>query len=565
MSSNFTVACIDCGHKTPYTATSVSCPKCGGEWRETQYDFDKLKNSFVNLIKKRSFGLWRYKELLPVRSPGNELTLGEGGTPLIRAANLGMMLGLPNIYIKDERQGPTTSFKDRQAAVTIAALKEAGVTEAVIASTGNVAISYSAYSARAGIKLWAFITSLVPPVKMREVALYGTQVVKVTGNYDQAKQVAAQFAKKRGLYVDKGVRSITTVDSMKTIAFEIAEQLTNLLGPPGLLNTDSQPKAIWRTPDWYIQSVSGGLGPVGVLKGFSELQTMGLVEKIPSIANIQAEGCAPMVHAWKAGKEIADPIAVPKTHIATLATGDPGRTYTFLRQKMLSASGGTFESVTDEEAFKAMHILAKMEGISVEPATAVAFAGLIKMVRNGIIKPTDVIVINCTGHTVPVEQEVIGDNWAKDVEFPTPEIEASVPAEDGLLAALNRVTDDRYTRIAIVDDHPHVRQLIRRILQAQGEYELFEAEDGLSALKLTKENKPDLIILDLMMPEMDGFSVLDALRKDPNTASIPVIVVTAQELTSKEKERLQGQIQSLMQKGDFMSEELIEEVRALTK
>lgn len=562
MSSTIMVECMDCGHRTLYNATSVSCPKCGGEWRETIYDLQSLKATFTSLIHNRPFNLWRYKELLPVRNNPTELTLGEGGTPLIRAANLGMMLGIPNIFIKDERQGPTTSFKDRQAAVTIAALKEAGITEAVIASTGNVAISYSAYAARAGIKLWAFITSLVPPVKMRETALYGTQVVKVTGNYDQAKKVAARFAQQRALYVDKGVRSITTVDAMKTISFELAEQLTSVLGPPGRSN---HPTAKWRAPDWYIQSVSGGMGPVGVLKGYQELLEMGLVDKIPAVANVQAAGCAPMVHAWKDGKSVADPVLTPRTHIATLATGDPGRTYTLLRERMLKANGGTFESVTDEEAFKAMHILAKMEGISVEPATAVAFAGLIKMVRNGQITPSDVVVVNCTGHTIPVEQEVIGDNWAKDVAYPSEGIEAIAPVEDGLLAALNRVTDDRYPRVAIVDDHPHVRLLIRRILQAQGEYDLFEAEDGKSALEMIQAKKPDLVILDLMMPEMDGFSVLDALRKDPNTASTPVIVVTAQELTSEEKSRLEGQIQSLMQKGDFMSDELLEEVRSLIK
>jgi len=565
MSNKFIVQCLDCGHQTPYTATSISCPKCGGEWREAVYDYETLKETFPLLIKNRSFGLWRYKELLPVRTPNPDLTLGEGGTPLIRASNLGMMLGCPHIFIKDERQGPTTSFKDRQAAVTIAALKEAGVTEAVIASTGNVAISYSAYAARAGIKLWAFITSLVPPVKMREVALYGTQVVKVTGNYDQAKQVASEFAKQRALYVDKGVRSITTVDSMKTIAYEIAEQLTNVLGPETPSTGSLMPTTRWRSPDWYIQAVSGGMGPVGVLKGFSDLKKMGMVSSLPALANIQAEGCAPMVHAWHAGQEKATPVLTPRTHIATLATGDPGRTYTLLRERMLSSNGGTFESVTDEEAFRAMHIVAKMEGISVEPATAVAFAGLIKMVRAGQIKPTDVIVVNCTGHTVPVEQEVIGDDWVKDVQYPAQELGAAAPAEDGLLAALNRVTVDRYKRVAIVDDHPHVRQLIRRILQAQGDYTLYEAEDGKSAIQLVTTEKPDLVILDLMMPEMDGFSVLDALRRDPTTASIPVIVVTAKELTQKEKERLDGQIQSLMQKGDFMDEELLKEVRSLTK
>jgi threonine synthase len=489
--------------------------------------------------------------------------LGEGGTPLIRAANLGMMLGCPHIYIKDERQGPTTSFKDRQAAVTIAALKEAGITEAVIASTGNVAISYSAYAARAGIKLWAFITSLVPAVKMREVAIYGTQVVKVTGNYDQAKQVAAEFARQRALFIDQGVRSITTVESMKTIAFEIAEQLTALLGPPSEPHDGHKPPpSPWRAPDWYVQSVSGGMGPVGVLKGFDELQKLGLVNRSPAIANLQAEGCAPMVQAWKANKDVADPIRTPRTLVVTLATGDPGRTYTLLRERMIQRSGGIFESVSDEEAFRAMHIVAKMEGLSVEPATGVAFAGLIKLVRAGIITPSDVVVINATGHTVPVQQNILGDGWARDIDLPAATEEQLIP-EDGLLSALNRVTADRFPSVAIVDDHPHVRRLIRRILQAQGNYNLSEASDGKSAVELINREKPDLVILDLMMPEMDGFSVLDAMKMDPNTASIPVIVVTAKELTNQEKERLSGQIQSLMQKGDFMSDELLEEVKSL--
>lgn len=567
MSSHFIVECLECGHQAPYTAISNACQKCGHEWRETKYDIETLKKTFLIHIQGRPFDLWRYRELLPVRTPNPELTLGEGGTPLIRAANLGMMLGCPHIYIKDERQGPTASFKDRQAAVTIAALKEAGITEAVIASTGNVAISYSAYAARAGIKLWAFITSLVPPVKMREVALYGTQVIKVTGNYDQAKQIAAEFAQSRALYIDKGVRSITTVDAMKTISFEVAEQLTHLLGPPSSSQDSSgAPSAPWQTPDWYIQAVSGGLGPIGVLKGFDELKELGLTNSIPAIANIQAEGCAPMVTAWHANKEVADPVRVPRTHIATLATGDPGYTYTLLRKRMLEHSGGAFESVTDDEAFRAMHIIAKMEGISVEPATAVAFAGLIKMVRAGQIKPDDIIVINCTGHTVPVEQSVLGDNWSQDIKYPEPKITGELVApEDGLLAALNQVTADRYPRIAIVDDQEHVRRLVRRILQAQGNYTLFEAKDGKAAVELIEKELPDLIILDLMMPEMDGFSVLDTLKANPETATIPVIVVTAQELTNQEKERLEGQIEILMQKGDFMSDELLEEVKSLTK
>lgn len=565
MSSHFIAECLDCGHQGPYLPTSIACPRCNSEWRQAIYDYETLSQTLPLHLPGRPFNMWRYKELLPVRSPDPEISLGEGGTPLIRAVNLGMMLGCPHIYIKDERQGPTASFKDRQAAVTIAALKEAGITEAVVASTGNVAIAYSAYAARAGIKMWAFITSLVPQVKMREAALYGTQVVKVTGNYDQAKQVAAEFARQRGFYLDQGVRSIPTVEAMKTISFEIAEQLTSLLGPPGInqdVNGSSTSPAPLRSPDWYFQAVSGGLGPIGVAKGFDELQLLGLVNSQPALANIQAEGCAPMVHAWRDNLEVAEPVRTPHTHISTLATGDPGRTYTLLRKRVLENNGGTFESVTDREAFRAMHIIAKMEGISLEPAAAVAFAGLIKMVRSGEVKSTDIIVVNCTGHTIPVEQSVLGENWAQNVDLEAEITEQSTP-EDGLLAALNHVSAERYPRILIADDHPHVRRLIRRILKAQGSYTLFEAEDGKSAIQAAQEEKPDLIILDLMMPEMDGFSVLDELKSNSDTANIPIIVVTAKELTKQEKERLSGQIEALMQKGDFISEDLIDEVRSL--
>ncbi len=562
MPTHFTVECIDCGHKGSYYPGSPNCPACGSAWREARYDYASLATSLPPLLEHRPFDLWRYRELLPVSSPEPDLYLGEGGTPLIRAANLGLMLGCPHIYIKDERQGPTTSFKDRQAAVTVNALKEAGISEIVAASTGNVAIAYSAYAARAGIKLWAFLTSLVPGSKMREVAIYGTQVIKVTGSYDQAKKIAAEFAHKRGIYQDMGARSITCVESMKTIAFEIAEQLAQILPLEEKQNGDG--KMHWRAPDWYVQSVSGGMGPLGVIKGFQEMVDMGWIDAVPKIAMLQSEGCAPMTQAWKDNLDVAQAVNVPRTRIETLATGDPGRTYTILRQKMLAGRGGTVESVTDEEAFRAIHLMAKMEGLSIEPAAAVSIAGVIKMIRAGQIRPDDVVVVNCTGHTMPVEGSILGDDWARDVFLPSTEaLEES--QEEGLLAALQQVAAERFPRIAIVDDQPEVRQLIRRILQSQGEYELFEACNGREAVELAQREHPNLMILDLMMPELDGFSVLNALQSQAETADIPVIVVTAKELTTVEKEQLKGHIQTLMQKGDFMSDELLEEVKSLLR
>jgi threonine synthase len=553
------IRCLDCGHAAPFVPSSMHCPQCNSQWREAEYDMAEVARTFPSQLKNRPFDLWRYQELLPIHNPNPTLRLGEGGTPLIQAVNLGMMLGLPNLYIKDERQGPTSSFKDRQAALTIAALKEGGVTEMVAASTGNVAISLSAYAARAGIKLWAFVTSLVPGVKMREIALYGSQVVKITGSYDQAKQVASEFARQRGLYQDMGARTVTAVEAMKTIAFEIAEQLTMQLGPaPG--STPEQPK--WRTPDWYIQAISGGMGPLGVYKGFRELQALGLIDRIPALAPIQSDGCAPMVESWKKGLEQAEPVRSPKTRIETLATGDPGRTYVMLRRQV-NDTHGVFESVSDEDAFRAMHVLAKMEGISAEPAAAVAFAGLFKLVRAGIIKPTETVVVNCTGHTLPAEQYLFGEGWTRDVDLQRQEL-APTPQE-GLLSALNNVTPNRFPRVVVVDDTPEARRLIRRILQSQGDFEIFEASDGHQAIELVTRERPDLVILDLMMPELDGFAVLDLLRSKPETANIPVIVATAKELTVDEKSRLQGQIQSLMLKGDFLNDEFLEEVRSLIR
>jgi threonine synthase len=538
----------------------MHCPQCNSQWREAQYDLAEVAKTFPAEIKERPFDLWRYKELLPIRNPNPTLRLGEGGTPLIPAANLGMMLGLQNLFIKDERQGPTSSFKDRQASVTISALKEGGITEMVAASTGNVAIALSAYAARAGIKLWAFVTSLVPGVKMREIALYGSQVVKITGSYDEAKKVAAEFARQRGLYQDMGARTVTAVEAMKTIAFEVAEQLTMQQGAaPG--STKEKPK--WRTPDWYVQAISGGMGPLGVYKGFHELKDLGLIDRIPAIVPIQVDGCAPMVLSWKKGLEKAEPVLSPKTRIETLATGDPGRTYTMLRSQV-NETGGVFESVSDDEAFRAMHVLAKMEGISAEPAAGVAFAGLFKLVRAGIIKTTDTVVVNCTGHTLPAEQYLFGEGWTRDVDLQAKEEQAPTPQE-GLLSALNNVTPNRFSRVVVVDDTAEARRLIRRILQSQGDFEIFEATNGREAIELVSREIPDLVILDLMMPEVNGFAVLDELRSKSETANIPVIVATAKELTVDEKSRLQGQIQSLMLKGDFLNDEFLEEVRSLIR
>jgi len=547
-SPSFEVECLDCGRRGPYHPLRPACPVCGSLWLEARYDMEAARRALTSMTEASRRDLWRYAPLLPLSEVPPGVPMGEGWSPLLQADNLGLLLGLPHLFIKDERRGPTASFKDRQAAVTTAVLRQAGVREAVVASTGNVALAYSAYCARLGIQLWAFLTSRVPAAKMHEVALYGTQVVKVTSTYDQAKELAAEFAARHGYYFDRSTSSVASVESMKTIAFEIAQQLGEPSGDGS-----------WRAPDWYVQAVSGGLGPYGVLKGFRELHAMGLIDHLPRIAVIQVEGCNPMVRAWKADADVAEPL-VPTTRIYTLSTGNPGRGYAHLRRRIQESAGGAFESVSDDEAIQAMHHLAKMEGLSAEPAAGVAFAGLIRLAHQGVIEPEETVVVNLSGHSMPVEEEALREGWYRDLTSAAAPAEALEAPEDGLLAALAQL-DQRVTReVLIVDDHPEARRLLRRILNAHGEYEIGEAASGREALAIVEQRQPDLMILDLMMPGMDGFAVLDALRQQPSTAAMPVVVVTAKELTPAEERRLQGRIRRLMTKGEFLGEDLLGEI-----
>jgi threonine synthase len=418
-------------------------------------------------------------------------------------------------------------------------MKEQGITEAVVASTGNVAIAYSAYAARAGIKIWAFMPSRVPADKMREAAIYGTEVIKVTGTYDQTKEMAARFAESKGIHYDRGIKSIAAMESMKSMAFEIAEDLD------------------WRGPDWYIQGVSGGMGPIGVMKGFEELLALGLVDRIPSIGIVQSSGCAPMVDAFNNGQSVAVPVENPTTIIATLATANPGRAYQLLWD-LMQKYGGAAASADDDEAFETTRLLARTDGVSVEPATAVAFAGFVKMVRRGDIRPDDVVIFNCTGHTFPVEKSILGDQWAKQVDLSEYKTRTKLP-ESGILRAVNHVGKS-IQRVLVIEDNADSARLLSRILKTTGDYELHIAEDGARGLEMVEELRPDLIITDLMMPGLDGFQVIDALKTNDKLRNIPVIVLTAKELTVRERDRLDGQVDTLLRKGSFLNEELIQSI-----
>jgi threonine synthase len=536
MKSLFTaIRCLECGHEMAPVLSTLRCEACDGPWIEARYDLSSLPADWPAQIAGRSTDIWRYRELLPFPEDFRPVTMGEGWTPLTRAAGLERDANAQEIWIKDERQHPTGSFKDRQAAYTVSALKAQGVEELVLASTGNAAAAYAAYCARAGIKLWVFLNSSVPAEKMRELALYGAEVIKITGTYDQAKLIAADFATRRNIFYDKGAKGITGKESMKTIALEIVEQLG------------------WRAPDWYIQAVSGGIGPLGVLKGFEELLAAGLIDRMPKLGIVQAEGCSPMVRAWERGLDQAEPVE-PDTLVTVLATGKPGRAYEILKRAS-DEHGGAMVAVDDGEAFRAMRRLARLEGFSMEPAASVAFAGLEKLLSRQYIRPGECVIVNCSGHTFSAEKHALEDRYVirlDHLEAGTPIAQAS---PEGLSRALEQL-DEQITTIVVIDDNPHDSRLLRRLLQSYKQYRVFEVLTGKDGLDLIRQRQPDLVILDLSLPDMSGFEVLEALKADERTHGIPVVIVSAKSLTSDEWERLRRYAESVWQKGNFSAREL---------
>ncbi len=529
--------CVICGKQQPYEPfVPAICKHCESQWLEAHYDYETFKREILRGIPNRPNNMWRYQDVLPLDKPSALDLYPAGGTPLWLSQRFAPNLGHGSVYIKDERYGPTSSFKDRQAAVAVAAMNENGIREAVIASTGNAAVAYAAACARAGIKLWVFMTSLVPQEKLREAALFGAEVIRVSGNYDQTKQIASQFAQRKNLLLDRGASSVPARESMKTIAYEIVEQMG------------------WRAPDWYIQAVSGGLGPLGVYQGFKELFEMGLIKKVPKLAIIQADGCSPMVNAFKAGKDVAEPV-IPDTRIIILSTGDPGKSYTYL-WNLTQQYGGVMESVTDLEAYSAMRALAKSEGMAVEPATAVAFAGFEKLSKEGKIGADERVVINCTGHTFPVEKHVLGDQWAVDVHLSK---DQSPAPREGLQAALEHL-DEKTTSVLLIDDNEDDALLIRRLLEGRKNYRMYHAKDGWEGLAMARQKLPDLIVSDLTMPGIDGFGLVEELKLDPRTKEIPVVVVSAKDITADERKRLNGNIEAVYQKGSLPTRKFVDQV-----
>ena len=385
MSALIGLQCHLCQSVFPAEAKYV-CEKCLGPL-EAMYDYNAITLTRA-LIESRPKNLWRYRELLPIL--GEPLTgFHSGYTPLVRCTRLADRLGLDELYIKDDSVNhPTLSYKDRVVSVAATRAKELGFDVLACASTGNLANSVSAHAARLGMECCVFIPDNLEAGKVVGSAIFGPTILAIAGNYDDVNRLCTQVADRYGWgFVNINIRSYYA-EGAKTMGFEIVEQLG------------------WRYPDHLVSPVAGGTLLPRIARGLRELRTVGLVEgELPKIHAAQAAGCSPVVNAIMEGNEYPDPVK-PNTIAKSLAIGNPADGYQVVRT--VKATGGTGAAVSDQQIVEAMRLLAETEGIFTEPAGGTTLAGTIDLVRRGVIKRHESVVVCITGNGYKTAEVVTG-------------------------------------------------------------------------------------------------------------------------------------------------------------
>jgi threonine synthase len=371
--------CINCGTKYDVNEIIYFCKKCG-DLLEVKYDFEKLSRKLEKSDWRNvPLSVWRYKDFMPIDDFSKIVSLNEGGTGLHSCHRLGKRLGLLQLYVKNEGENPTGSFKDRGMTVGVSKAMELGAKSVICASTGNTSASLAAYAAKAGLKCTVLIPSgKIAYGKLAQAMIYGAKVLQVRGNFDQALDIVLKLAEKhRSIYLLNSINPFR-VEGQKSLGFEICDQL------------DQEP------PDRVIVPVGNAGNISAIWKGFTEFHRLGFIRKLPKMTGIQAAGSAPIVQVIKSNSAKIVPVEKPETIATAIRIGAP-----VSWKKAVNAirnSGGTAETVTDEEILAAQKLLARVEGIFVEPASASSIAGLIKLVENGVIDKDERVVCVTTGH-----------------------------------------------------------------------------------------------------------------------------------------------------------------------
>ena len=370
--------CTACGTVRSHTQAIRTCPDCG-KVLYARYDLEKLRREVDrDLLPGRASSMWRFHELLPVLDPDNVLTLGEGGTPLLRAHNLENKLGLRDLYIKDEGLNPTASFKSRGISAALSKAMELGLRRFTMPSAGNAAGAMAAYAARGGLESHVFMPGDAPEANKAESVAMGSRLTLVEGFIGDAGHLSREVAQRDGLFDMSTLQEPYRAEGKKTMGLEIAMQLG------------------WRMPDAIVYPTGGGTGIVGMRKGFEEMLELGWVEgPMPKFIAVQAEGCQPIVKAFHEGCDTAEPWPNPSTVGDGLRVPHPFADYLILRA--LRDTGGTALAVTDREMVDAMREMASTEGVLPCPEGAATLAALKRLVHDGTLGSEETIVLLNTG------------------------------------------------------------------------------------------------------------------------------------------------------------------------
>jgi threonine synthase len=371
--------CIACGEKYGLDEIIYLCKRCG-DLLEFKYDNNALKAKLEKSDWQRlPLSVWRYKDFMPIHDLAKIVSLNEGGTGLHLCKRLGALIGVKQLYVKNEGENPTGSFKDRGITVGITRAIELCMNTVICASTGNTAASLAAYAAKAGLQCVVLIPSgKIAYGKLAQATVHDAKVVQVRGNFDQTLKMVLELSEKnRRIYLLNSVNPYR-IEGQKSLAYEICDQLDN------------------EAPDEVVVPVGNAGNISAIWKGFSEFYELDFIGELPRMIGIQSEGAAPIAQAIKRGSNEIVPIDKPETIATAIRIGFPVSWKKAL--KAIRESKGTAETVTDREILEAQKMLAKYEGLFVEPASASSIAGLKKLIKFGEIDKSEVIVCVATGH-----------------------------------------------------------------------------------------------------------------------------------------------------------------------
>ena len=381
-------------------AAHLECTACGQTyeserlWRLSpccekplyaRYDLDRLRGVFrPSDLAGRPATLWRYAEVLPVRDPARRVSLGEGFTPLLDAPRLADALGMRRLWIKDEGQNPTASFKARGLALAVARAWELGVDAVAIPTAGNAGGATAAYAAAAGLVAHVFAPADTPRPILQEIEALGARLELVDGLITDAARRVAEGANAHGWFDLSTLKEPYRVEGKKTMGYELFEQLGG------------------RLPDVIIYPTGGGTGLVGMWKAFDEMERLGWIgPERPRMISVQAAGCAPIVRAWEAGQDSAEPWADAHTYASGLrvprAVGD------FLILRAIRESGGAAVAVSDDAMRDAVRLVGRTTGVFAAPEGAATAAAVPILLERGLLRPDEEVVLFNTGSGLKYE------------------------------------------------------------------------------------------------------------------------------------------------------------------